>query len=109
MKKNIRSILAVILAVILVALVGTYAILKVRSKDLQKAAEKYFLGPQNRKSSKPQAYSSDLIAATLKTFLWRFFTQAFKRNCQPDGIKVFPFELSLHDWWIPSDLGFVRL
>ena len=79
------------------------------SKDLQKAAEKYFLGPQNRKSSKPQAYSSDLIAATLKTFLWRFFTQAFKRNCQPDGIKVFPFELSLHDWWIPSDLGFVRL
>ena len=33
MKKNIRSILAVILAVILVALVGTYAILKVRSKD----------------------------------------------------------------------------
>ena len=79
------------------------------SKDLQKAAEKYFLGPQNRKSSKPQAYSSDLIAATLKTFLWRFLTQAFKRNCQPDGIKVFPFELSLHDWWIPSDLGFVRL
>ena len=79
------------------------------SKDLQKAAEKYFLGPQNRKSSKPQAYSSDLIAATLKTFLWRFFTQAFKRNCQPDGIKVLPFELSLHDWWIPSDLGFVRL
>ena len=34
----------------------------------------------------------------------RFFTQAFKRNCQPDGIKVFPFELSLHGWWIPSDL-----
>ena len=79
------------------------------SKDLQKAAEKYFLGPQNLKTSKPQAYSSDLIAVTLKTFLWRFFTQAFKRNCQPDGVKVFPFELSLHDWWIPSDLGFVRL
>ena len=79
------------------------------SKDLQKAAEKYFLGPQNLKTSKPQAYSSDLIAVTLKTFMWRFFTQAFKRNCQPDGIRVFPFELSLRDWWIPSDLGFVRL
>ena len=49
------------------------------------------------------------IAKTLKTFMWRFFTQAFKRNCQPDGIKVFPFELSLRGWWIPSDLGFVRL
>ena len=39
----------------------------------------------------------------------RFFTQAFKRNCAPDGIKVFPFELSLHDWWIPSDLGIVKI
>ena len=79
------------------------------SKDLQKAAEKYFLGPQNLKASKPQAYSSDLIAATLKTFLHRFFTQAFKRNCHPDGVKVFPFELSLHDWWIPADLGLVKI
>ena len=79
------------------------------SKDLQKAAERYFLGPQNLKTSKPQAYSRDLIAATLRTFMWRFFTQAFKRNCQPDGIRVFPFELSLRGWWIPSDLGFVRL
>ena len=39
----------------------------------------------------------------------RFFTQAFKRNCQPDGIKVFPFELSLRGWWIPSDLGIVKI
>ena len=79
------------------------------SKDLQRAAEKYFLGPQNLKTSKPQAYSRDLIATTLRTFMWRFFTQAFKRNCQPDGIRVFPFELSLRGWWIPSDLGFVRI
>lgn len=33
MNKNVRSILAIILAVILVALVGTYAILKVRSRN----------------------------------------------------------------------------
>ena len=39
MKKNIRSILAVILAVILVALVGTYAILKVLPKDSKTPAE----------------------------------------------------------------------
>ena len=79
------------------------------SKDLQLAAERYFLNAQTLKRSNSQTYSSDVIARTLGTFMWRFFTQAFKRNCQPDGVKVFPFELSLHDWWIPSDLGFVKL
>ena len=69
------------------------------SKDLQKAAERFFDG----------RFDVAEIAKTLKTFMWRFFTQAFKRNCQPDGIKVFPFELSLRGWWIPSDLGFVKL
>ena len=90
------------------------------SKDLQKAAERYFKcggeTPPPRKDSTswggavsaPQM-TKTLIAKTLRTFLWRFFTQAFKRNCQPDGIKVFPFELSLRGWWIPSDLGFVRV
>ena len=69
------------------------------SADLRKSAERYFDG----------VFSSDAIARTLKTFLHRFFTQAFKRNCQPDGIRVFPFELSLHGWWIPSDLGEVMI
>ena len=69
------------------------------SKDLQKAAERFFDG----------RFDSAEIAKTLATFMRRFFTQAFKRNCQPDGIKVFPFELSLYDWWIPSDLGAVRI
>ena len=76
------------------------------SKDLQKAAERCFSDPR---SPIPDPYSKELIAKTLKTFFWRFFTQAFKRNCQPDGIKVFPFELSLRGWWIPSDLGFVKI
>ena len=95
------------------------------SKDLQLAAERYFTVPSAPSNiplrSSPQgplggvtgagksAYSGELIARTLKTFMWRFFTQAFKRNCQPDGIKVFPFELSLHGWWIPSDLGYVKV
>ena len=69
------------------------------TRDLQAAAERHFSG----------RFDAATIAKTLKTFMWRFFTQAFKRNCQPDGIKVFPFELSLHDWWIPSDLGFVKV
>ena len=80
------------------------------SKDLQSAAERYFLSasqPCNLATSQP--VTRELIAKTLRTFLWRFFTQAFKRNCQPDGIRVFPFELSLRGWWIPSDLGFVRV
>ena len=55
-----------------------------------------------------RAFPPPLVARTLETFLRRFFTQAFKRNCQPDGIRVFPFELSLRGWWIPSDLGPVR-
>lgn len=76
------------------------------SKDLQSAAERYFSDPR---SLIPDPYSKELISKTLRTFMYRFFTQAFKRNCQPDGIKVFPFELSLHGWWIPSDLGVVEL
>ena len=71
------------------------------SRDLRCAAERYFAG--NKSMSK------ELIAETLSTFFRRFFTQAFKRNCQPDGIRVFPFELSLRGWWIPSDLGQVRI
>lgn len=69
------------------------------SKDLCAAAGKYFAG----------RYSLSVIDSTLDIFMRRFFTQAFKRNCQPDGIKVFPFELSLRGWWIPSDLGVVKI
>lgn len=54
-------------------------------------------------------YGRDEIRKTLDTFFRRFFTQAFKRNCAPDGVRVFPFDLSPHGWWIPSDLGIVRL
>jgi len=94
------------------------------SRDLQTAAERYFKGEgQGRRSRstkdgqfhsstfnlQPSTYSRELIAKTLRTFLHRFFTQAFKRNCAPDGIKVFPFELSLRGWWIPSDLGFIKV
>ena len=69
------------------------------SKDLQRTAEQYFRG----------TFAAETIRKTLQIFLRRFFTQAFKRNCQPDGIRVFPFELSLRGWWIPSDLGPIRI
>ena len=79
------------------------------SKDLQSAAERYFLKDLQPATRNSQLVTREVIAKTLKTFLWRFFTQAFKRNCQPDGIRVFPFELSLRGWWIPSDLGYVKV
>ena len=69
------------------------------TKDLRRAAERRFAG----------RYDSATVGRTLDTFMRRFFTQAFKRNCQCDGVKVFPFELSPHGWWIPSDLGTVKL
>ncbi len=69
------------------------------SKDLRAAAGRHFAG----------RYAAAEIDRTLATFMRRFFTQAVMRNCQPDGVKVFPFELSLRGWWIPSDLGMVDL
>ena len=66
--------------------------------DLLIEADRYF-------NARGERFSLDVIRRTLAIFLRRFFTQAFKRNCQPDGIRVFPFELSLHGWWIPSCLG----
>ncbi len=69
------------------------------SKYLKEAALKYF----------GERFSAKEIERTLAIFLRRFFTQAFKRNCQPDGIKVFSFDLSPRGWWIPSDLGIVKI
>ena len=79
------------------------------SKDLIAAAEKYFAAGKGTASVRQQVFDAATIKATLAIFFRRFFTQAFKRNCQPDGVKVFPFELSLHDWWIPSDLGIIKI
>ena len=48
-----------------------------------------------------------LILSTLKTFYRRFFTQQFKRNCMPDGVKVGSVCLSPRgDWRMPSDASF---
>jgi NAD+ synthase (glutamine-hydrolysing) len=51
-----------------------------------------------------QPYSPQTIAATLDTFLQRFFASQFKRNCVPDGPKVGSVSLSPRgDWRMPSD------
>ncbi len=54
------------------------------------------------------AFKGQYEEATLKkwlvNFYRRFFSQQFKRNCLPDGVKVGPVSLSPRsDWRMPSD------
>jgi NAD+ synthase (glutamine-hydrolysing) len=49
-------------------------------------------------------YKKETIKKWLKKFIWRFFTQQFKRSCMPDGPKVGTISLSPRaDWKMPSD------
>ena len=51
-----------------------------------------------------EKYDEDEIKKWLKKFIWRFFTQQFKRSCIPDGPKVGTISLSPRaDWRMPSD------
>ena len=55
-----------------------------------------------------RAFQGDFDGATVKkwlvVFYRRFFTQQFKRNCQPDGVKVGTVSVSPRgDWRMPSD------
>ncbi len=49
-------------------------------------------------------YEPEFIKKYLKKFIWRFFSQQFKRSCIPDGPKVGTISLSPRgDWRMPSD------
>lgn len=49
-------------------------------------------------------YEKETIKKWLSHFIWRFFTQQFKRSCLPDGPKVGTIALSPRgDWRMPSD------
>jgi len=48
-------------------------------------------------------YGADEIGKWLDVYCRRLVTQSFKRNCSPDGIKVFPAYFGPNDWHIPSD------
>ena len=51
-----------------------------------------------------EKYEEQEIRQWLKKFIWRFFTQQFKRSCMPDGPKVGTISLSPRaDWKMPSD------
>ena len=50
-------------------------------------------------------YAPEQIEKQLGTFLWRFRTQQFKRNCAPDGPQTTSVSLSPRGGWqMPSDL-----
>ena len=49
-------------------------------------------------------FDGETVKKWLKNFYRRFFTQQFKRNCQPDGVKVGSVGLGPRgDWAMPSD------
>ncbi len=51
-------------------------------------------------------YAPQKVQEQLDTFLRRFFSQQFKRNCVPDGPKVGSVSLSPRgDWRMPSDMS----
>ena len=49
-------------------------------------------------------FDGETIKKWMKVFYRRFFTQQFKRNCMPDGVKIGSVSLSPRgDWRMPSD------
>ena len=49
-------------------------------------------------------YDAPTLKKWLQVFYKRFFSQQFKRNCMPDGVKVGSVSLSPRaDWRMPSD------
>ena len=54
-----------------------------------------------------KSFSKEEIKKWLKVFIRRFFTQQFKRNCIPDGVKVGSISLSPRgDLRMPSDASY---
>ncbi len=64
-------------------------------RSILAAAKKAFRGQYDQKT----------IARWLDVFLKRLFSQAFKRNCAPDGVQVFSVYLSPSAWHVPSDIS----
>ena len=71
-------------------------------------AVRYGYSPQKIYALANRAFAGTYDAPTVKkwlqTFYRRFFTQQFKRNCQPDGIRTGAVSFSPRgDWYMPSD------
>ena len=71
-------------------------------------ALRYGFTPEKIYTMACRAFAEDFDGATIKkwlvSFYRRFFTQQFKRNCMPDGVKVGSVGLGPRgDWTMPSD------
>ena len=69
---------------------------------------RYGFAPKKIYALACRAFENDFTPETIKKWLTafyrRFFTQQFKRNCLPDGVKVGSVSLSPRgDWRMPSD------
>ena len=64
-----------------------------KRRAIARAARRAFAG----------TYGEAEIEKWLEVYCRRLVTQSFKRNCAPDGIKVFPVYFGPRDWNIPSD------
>ena len=63
----------------------------------------YFLAQETFKGK----FDNETLKKWLKVFVKRFFTQQFKRNCVPDGVKVGTIGLSPRgDLRMPSDVSY---
>ena len=72
---------------------------------------RYGFGPKKIYHLACRAFENDFDGATVKkwltSFYRRFFTQQFKRSCQPDGVKALPVSLSPRtDWRMPSEASY---
>ena len=72
---------------------------------------RYGFGPKKIFRLACRAFENDFDCATVKkwltSFYRRFFTQQFKRSCQPDGVKALPVSLSPRtDWRMPSEASY---
>ena len=73
---------------------------------------RYGFGPKKIYTLACRAFANDFDGATVKkwltSFYRRFFTQQFKRSCQPDGVKALPVSLSPRtDWRMPSEASYM--
>ena len=72
---------------------------------------RYGFSPKKTYALACRAFENDFDGATVKkwltSFYCRFFTQQFKRSCQPDGVKALPVSLSPRtDWRMPSEASY---
>ncbi len=68
-----------------------------RPADIAARAKELFAG----------TYDAETVDKWLSTFISRFFTQQFKRNCSPEGPQITRLSLSPRGAWeMPSDVSF---